>query len=83
MIDPKIIDEISGKMSQLMPPELKKFSQQMEQQWRQVLQSQLSKLELVSREEFDVQSKVLLKTRQKLEVLEQQVAELERLLKEQ
>jgi len=44
-----------------------------------VLESGLQSMNLVTREEFDVQSAVLLKTREKLEALEQQVAELERI----
>ena len=45
---------------------------------KQILQSQLNKLDFVSREEFDVQSSVLLRTRQKLEALETRLAELEK-----
>ncbi|WP_144392592.1 ubiquinone biosynthesis accessory factor UbiK [Pleionea sediminis] len=77
MIDAKIIEDLANKMSQLVPPEMKKMHLEMESQFKQVLQSQLGKLELVTREEFDVQTKVLQKTRNKLEELEKQVAELE------
>ncbi len=42
-----------------------------------VLQSQLSKLDLVTREEFDIQSQVLIRTREKLEAMEARIAELE------
>ncbi|MDE9553852.1 accessory factor UbiK family protein, partial [Xenorhabdus bovienii] len=42
-----------------------------------VLQSQLSKLDLVNREEFDVQTQVLLRTREKLAAMEQRLNELE------
>ncbi|WP_075180350.1 accessory factor UbiK family protein, partial [Neptunomonas phycophila] len=48
-----------------------------EQKVRQVIQSQLGKLDVVNREEFDVQTQVLLRTRQKLTELEQKMAELE------
>ncbi len=44
---------------------------------RQTLQSQLTRLDLVSREEFDVQTQVLLRTREKLALLEQRLSELE------
>ncbi len=50
-------------------------------QFHAALQAALSKLNLVSRDEFDAQSAVLLRTREKLEALEQQVEELERQLK--
>ncbi len=45
---------------------------------RQTLQSQLTRLDLVSREEFDVQTQVLLRTREKLALLEQRLSELEK-----
>ncbi|NVJ50602.1 MAG: accessory factor UbiK family protein [Gammaproteobacteria bacterium] len=77
MIDAKIIDEISDKLSQIIPPELKNAQSQWEAKLRAVLQSQLAKLDLVSREEFDIQTKVLHKTRQKLTELEHQVKALE------
>ena len=48
-----------------------------EQIIRQTLQSQLTRLDLVSREEFDVQTQVLLRTREKLALLEQRLTELE------
>lgn len=44
---------------------------------RQTLQAQLTRLDLVSREEFDVQTQVLLRTREKLALLEQRMSELE------
>ncbi len=80
MIDAKIIDDLASKMTQIIPPEMKKMHSEMESQFKQVLQAQLSKMELVTREEFDVQTKVLQKTRAKLEQLEATVAELEKSL---
>jgi BMFP domain-containing protein YqiC len=53
----------------------------MERNMRAVLEAGLTKLDLVTREEFDVQSAVLARTRAKLEHLEAQVAELEQALK--
>ncbi len=80
MIDGKIIDDLADKMSQIIPPEMKNMHEQMRQQFKQLLQAQLAKMELVTREEFDIQTRVLQKTRQKLTELEQQVAELEQKL---
>lgn len=80
MIDAKIIDDLADKMSQIIPPEMKNMHEQMRQQFKQLLQAQLAKMELVTREEFDIQTRVLQKTRQKLSELEQQVAELEQRL---
>ncbi|MBW6090404.1 accessory factor UbiK family protein [Escherichia coli] len=48
-----------------------------EKKIRQTLQAQLTRLDLVSREEFDVQTQVLLRTREKLALLEQRISELE------
>ncbi|NVJ59188.1 MAG: accessory factor UbiK family protein [Gammaproteobacteria bacterium] len=80
MIDASIIDDLANKMSQIIPPELKKLHQDFEDQARRILKSQLSQLDLVTRDEFDVQAKVLQKTRAKLESLELQVLELEKLV---
>lgn len=53
----------------------------LERNMRSVLTQGFSKLDLVTREEFDIQAQVLAKTRAKLEALEARVAELEALLK--
>ncbi|MEE4246867.1 MAG: accessory factor UbiK family protein [Kangiellaceae bacterium] len=76
-MDAKIIDDIATKLSEIMPPEMKNLHDQTKQQMSQVLKAQLAKLDLVTREEFDVQVKVLQKTREKLTQLEAKLAELE------
>ena len=53
------------------------FGEDVEKKIRQTLQAQLTRLDLVSREEFDVQTQVLLRTREKLALLEQRISELE------
>lgn len=60
-----------------MPKGIREFGDDVEKKIRQVLQSQLTRLDLVSREEFDVQTQVLLRTREKLVLLEQRLTELE------
>ncbi len=80
MVDAKIIDDLAGKLSQIIPPEMKNMHQEIQQQFQQVLRSGLEKMELVTREEFDVQTRVLQKTRAKLTALEAQVADLEKKL---
>ena len=77
MIDAKIIDDLASKLSQIIPPELQKAGAETQAQFKIMLQSGLSKLDLVTREEFDVQTKVLEKTRSKLAELEQRVIDLE------
>ena len=77
MIDPKKIEQIARQVHESMPKGIREFGEDVEKKIRQVLQSQLSRLDLVSREEFDVQTQVLLRTREKLTALEQRLSELE------
>ncbi|WP_192458908.1 ubiquinone biosynthesis accessory factor UbiK [Musicola keenii] len=77
MIDPKKIEQIARQMQEAMPKGIREFGEDVEKKIRQILQSQLTKLDLVGREEFDVQTQVLLRTREKLALLEQRMATLE------
>ena len=77
MIDPKKIEQIARQVHESMPKGLRDLGEDVEKKIRQVLQSQLTRLDLVNREEFDVQTQVLLRTREKLALLEQRMAELE------
>ena len=74
MLGQKMFEEISGKLGQALADSPAK---DLEKNLRAVLQGVFTKLDLVTREEFDVQQAVLLKTREKLEALEAKVAELE------
>ncbi|EAR8003392.1 accessory factor UbiK family protein [Salmonella enterica] len=77
MIDPKKIEQIARQIHESMPKGIREFGEDIEKKIRQTLQSQLTRLDLVSREEFDVQTQVLLRTREKLALLEQRLTELE------
>lgn len=77
MLDPKKIEEIAKTITNAIPPGMKTMADEAESKIKQILQSQLSKLDMVSREEFDVQSQVLIRTREKLEAMETRLAELE------
>ena len=77
MIDPKKIEQIARQVHESMPKGLREFGDDIEKKVRQVIQSQLTRLDIVSREEFDVQTQVLLRTREKLALLEQRISELE------
>ncbi|MDD1623116.1 MAG: accessory factor UbiK family protein [Methylococcaceae bacterium] len=77
MFDPKSIDNLADRIAGAIPPGLHNLKDDMEKNVHALLQSALSKLDLVSREEFEVQKAVLAKTRSKLEDLEKRVAELE------
>jgi len=78
VIDPRKLESIARQISESLPPAVRNLAQDAESKIKQILQAQLAKLELVSREEFDVQTQVLMRTREKLEQLEQKLAELER-----
>ena len=77
MFDPKHLDDLTRRLTGSLPKGLLSLQQDMERNMRAVLEAGLTKLDLVTREEFDVQSAVLARTRAKLEELEKQVAELE------
>lgn len=77
MIDPKKIEQIARQVHESMPKGLRDLGEDVEKKIRQVLQSQLTRLDLVSREEFDVQTQVLLRTREKLALLEQRLNDME------
>lgn len=77
MIDLNHIDDLARRLSQLVPPGLRDSQEELQQTFKSALQAGLAKLDLVTREEFDVQQAVLLRTREKLEALERTVALLE------
>ncbi|CAN4277164.1 hypothetical protein SAMN05428982_0551 [Pseudoxanthomonas sp. CF385] len=77
MIDLNHIDDLARRLSQLVPPGLRDSQEELQQTFKSALQAGLAKLDLVTREEFDVQQAVLLRTREKLETLERTVATLE------
>lgn len=77
MLDPKKLEEIAKQLSDSVPPGVRSMAEGAEARIKAVLQSQLSKLDLVTREEFDVQSQVLIRTREKLEMMEARLAALE------
>ena len=77
MIDLNTIDELARRLSGLVPPGLRESRDDIQENFKAVLQSGLAKLDLVTREEFEVQRAVLLRTREKLEALEAQVRQIE------
>ena len=77
MLDTKFIDELARQISDSIPAGVKGVQQDLEKNIHTLLQGTLAKLDLVTREEFDTQTQVLLRTREKLEQLEKTIAELE------
>ncbi|HTT43069.1 MAG TPA: accessory factor UbiK family protein [Steroidobacteraceae bacterium] len=71
------IDEIARRLIERVPPALKSVQADLESNFRAILRERLSKLDLVSRDEFDAQARVLERTRARLEQLEARLAALE------
>ena len=71
------IEELARKLAESVPDNLRAIRADLEDGFRTVLKTGLDKLDLVTREEFEVQEAVLAKTREKLEALEQRLKELE------
>ena len=80
MLDPQTLNQLSEKIGELLPPGLQAVKSDFDARVRALLQQQLAQFEMVSREEFELQSHVLRRTREKLEQVEAQLAELEKRL---
>ncbi|MFT6834013.1 MAG: BMFP domain-containing protein YqiC [Francisellaceae bacterium] len=76
MFDPKIFDEMTKKFNDALPPALKNAQSELEKNFKSTLTSTFHKMDLVTREEFDIQLKVLERTREKVENLQKQLDEL-------
>ncbi|MBS36766.1 MAG: hypothetical protein CMO26_12680 [Thiotrichales bacterium] len=81
MIDPKTLDDISKRILNALPPDLEQLTEDARKNARSAMSAALARADLVTREEFDVQSAVLARTREKLEALEQTVTALESALR--
>ncbi|MDG6774476.1 accessory factor UbiK family protein [Thiomicrorhabdus sp. ZW0627] len=77
MLNPKQIEETVLKITQAIPNGFGQTPDNFKSQVKAILTASFEKMDLVSREEFDIQMAVLAKTRAKLEALEEKVAELE------
>lgn len=74
MLDPKSLDDISAKLSALIAASP---ARDIEKNAKAMLSGMLARLDLVTREEFEIQTELLARTRQRLEALEARVAALE------
>lgn len=77
MLDTKFIDDLARQISDSLPAGIKGAQQDLERNIHTLLQATFARLDLVTREEFDTQTRVLARTREKLEQLEKTVAALE------
>ncbi len=78
MLNPSQLEEMAKKIAEIIPQGVGNVPSGIKDQVKVILSRSLEKMDLVSREEFDVQVAVLAKTRQKLEALEKVVSELEK-----
>lgn len=81
MFDPRQLDDLAQRLASVLPQGLNQLREDLEKNFRAVLQGAFSQMNLVSREEFEVQAALLKRTREKLNALEAQVRELEQRLK--
>ena len=77
MIDARVFDDLAKSLGKMLPPGVSEMKEDFERNAKASLQSALGSLDLVSREEFDVQAEVLRTTRQKLKMLETRISALE------
>ena len=70
MIKPQVVEDVVDKIGKLIPQDLKTLREEFHTNAKAVLVAGLKKMDLVTREEFDVQKAVLAKTREKLKMLE-------------
>ena len=82
MIDLAQLDDLARRLGGLLPPSLREGREEMQENFKAALQAGLNKLDLVTREEFDVQRAVLARTRSQLDELRALVEQLEARLAE-
>ncbi len=80
MLDSKQLDELAQRLASAMPKGIQMLQEDINRNLRASLEAGLARLDLVTREEFDVQSAVLARSREKLAALEARIAELEQAL---
>ena len=77
-MDPKILDDIARQLSAAVPADIQKLQEDLQKNFRAILDNAFSRMSLVTREEFDAQQSVLTRTHEKLEALEQRLKEMEK-----
>ena len=76
-MDVQGIDQLAQRLASLVPPGLAQAREDLHANFKDILAQGLRRLDLVTREEFDVQSQVLARTRERLELLEKRLADFE------
>lgn len=78
MIDTRALEDLAQRLARVLPPGLGPVRRELEDNFRAVLQSQLPRLGLVGREEFEAAREMLARSRERIDELEARVHELER-----
>ncbi|SPP32190.1 hypothetical protein ARAF_2085 [Arsenophonus endosymbiont of Aleurodicus floccissimus] len=78
MLDAKKIEQVVRQIKDTLPQGVRDLGENLDKKLWAILQSQLGKLDLVSREEFDIQTQVLLRTREKMVQMEKRIEQLEK-----
>lgn len=79
MLDTDKLEELAKKLYASLPSGIQNLEQEVQQKFKEILKTALSNLDIITREEFDVQTKVLARTREKVEELQAQLDELVKL----
>jgi BMFP domain-containing protein YqiC len=74
------LDELARELAQAVPKNLRAIGEDLERNFKALLKAGLERMDLVTREEFDLQTALLERTREKLEKMEARLAELEKAL---
>lgn len=69
MFDNKQLDKLAQKLYAALPPSLQHFEKDIQEKFKEILQATFIRLNLVTREEFEVQTKVLARTREKVDAM--------------
>ena len=73
MFDPKQFEDLAKKLYTALPTSLQNFENEIQQKFKEILQATFTRMDLITREEFDIQVKVLARTREKIDALQMQV----------
>lgn len=82
MLKTNLLKELIQKLSAALPEQVSTLKEDFEKNCRAIISQTFEKFDVVTREEFDIQNKLLVRTREKLERLEQQLQELEKKLQQ-
>lgn len=78
MIDPNVLDQLTNRLSDSIPDSFKLLQGDLEKNFRATIQSLFNDMNLVSRDEFDIQAALLARTVEKLKLMEERINELEK-----